>query len=56
MTVQELIDILVECEKDLVIVDECYQDLEFVRQETVFNFRNGEKASNSHLRLEFTNC
>lgn len=55
MTVQELIDILVECEKDLVIINERYQDLELVRQERVFNFRNGEKSSTKHLRLEFLN-
>lgn len=53
MKVKELMEILVDCDKDLDIVNSDFQDLSVVKEETIHNHRNGNKSSNRHLILEY---
>ena len=55
MKVKELIDLLLDCDKDLEVVSPRYEDCYSVKEETVHSIRNnGEKTSSSHVILEFT--
>jgi hypothetical protein len=54
MKVKELIDLLLECDKDLDVVNYRYEDSTTVKEETVHNSRNGEKHCNRHVILEFS--
>ena len=53
MKVKELIDLLLECDKELDVVDYHYNDSTTLKEETVHNFRSGEKRSTRHVILEF---
>lgn len=54
MKVKELIDLLLECDKELDVVDYHYNDSTTVKEETVHNIRNGDKRSTRHVILEFS--
>lgn len=54
MKVRELIDLLLECDKDLDVVNFQYEDSTTVKEETVHSSRDGEKHSTRHVILEFT--
>lgn len=51
MKVKELIELLMECDKDLDIVTPDYQDIISVKEEKVVTFRNEIKNSTSQVIL-----
>ncbi len=53
MKVKELIDLLLDCDKELDVVNYNYEDSSTVREEAVHGVRNGAKYSNRHVILEF---
>lgn len=53
MKVKELIDLLLDCDKELDVVNYNYEDSTTVREESVHGVRNGSKYSNRHVILEF---
>lgn len=53
MKVKDLIDLLLECDKDLDVVNFRYEDSTTVKEETVHTARDGEKHSTRHVILEF---
>lgn len=53
MKVKELIDLLLDCDKELEVVNYHYQDSSTVREESIHSMRNGAKYSNRHVILEF---
>ena len=54
MKVKELIELLLDCDKEMDIVNQHYGDCVSVKEETIRNIRNnGEKTSASHVILEF---
>ena len=54
MKVKELIDLLLECDKDLDVVNYRYADSSTVKEEVVHTSRDGEKRSTRHVILEFS--
>ena len=54
MKVKELIDLLLDCDKDLDVVNFQYEDSTTVKEETVHSSRDGEKRCTRHVILEFT--
>lgn len=53
MKVKELIDLLLECDKDLEVVNYHYQDSTTLREEIIHTHRNNEKHCTRHVILEF---
>ena len=53
MKVKELIDLLLDCDKDLDVVNSNYEDICVVKEETVHSSRDGNKQSTCHVILEF---
>ena len=53
MKVKELIDLLLECDKDLDVINFQYEDCHTVKEEVVHTSRDGEKRSTRHVILEF---
>ena len=53
MKVKELIDLLLECDKDLDVVNPNYEDVYVVKEETVHHASEGNKTSARHVILEF---
>jgi hypothetical protein len=60
MKVKELIDLLLDCDKELDVVNYRYEDSVTVKEETVHTFRedgkgavNGGKKTSRHVILEF---
>lgn len=51
MKVKELIELLMECDKDLDIVTPDYQDIISVKEEKVVTFRNDTKSSTKQVIL-----
>ena len=51
MKVKELIELLMECDKDLDIVTPDYQDIVSVKEEKVVTFRNETKNSTKQVIL-----
>lgn len=54
MKVKELIDLLLDCDKDLDVVNFRYEDNVTVKEETVHSSRDGEKRATRHVILEFS--
>lgn len=61
MKVKELIDLLLDCDKELDVVNYQYADMRVVKEETVHTYRedgkgavNGGKNSTRHVILEFS--
>ena len=54
MKVKELIDLLLDCDKDLDVVNFQYEDSVTVKEETVHTSRDGNKNSTRHVILEFS--
>ncbi len=54
MKVKELIDLLLECDKDLDVVNYQYEDSCTVKEEIVHTNRDGQKNSTRHVILEFS--
>ena len=55
MKVKELIALLLDCDQDLDVVDQHYNDSHSVKEETVRHIRNnGDKTAASHVILEFS--
>lgn len=54
MKVKELIDLLLDCDKDLDVVNFLYEDSVTVKEETVHTSRDGNKNSTRHVILEFS--
>jgi len=54
MKVKELIDLLLDCDKELDVVNYQYEDSCTVKEEVVHNIRNGSKNSTRHVILEFS--
>ena len=55
MKVKDLIEILLDCDKELDVVNRHYEDVYVVKEETVRHTRdNGDKTSASHVILEFS--
>lgn len=54
MKVKELIDLLLDCDKELDVVNYQYEDSCTVKEEVVHNMRNGTKSSTRHVILEFS--
>lgn len=61
MKVKELIDLLLDCDKDLDVVNYRYEDSTTVKEETVHTIRddgkgsvNGGKKTSRHVILEFS--
>ena len=61
MKVKDLIELLLDCDKELDVIDANYMDLCVVKEETVHSFKedskgavNGGKQSTKHLILEFS--
>lgn len=55
MKVKELIELLMECDKDLDIVTPDYQDIVSVKEEKVVTMRNGNKNSAQQVILGLSN-
>lgn len=53
MKVKELIEVLMECDKDLDVVDRNYRDVITVKEEKVLTHRNGDKNSTKHVIVEY---
>lgn len=53
MKVKELIDLLLDCDKELDVVNYQYVDTTTVKEETVHSCRDGNKSSTRHVILEF---
>lgn len=53
MKVKELIDLLLDCDKELDVVNYHYNDSCTVKEEVVHNMRDGVKSSTRHVILEF---
>ena len=53
MKVKDLIDLLLDCDKELDVVSSNYEDIYYVKEETVHNMRDGNKNSTRHVILEF---
>lgn len=54
MKVKELIDLLLDCDKELDVVNFRYEDSVTVKEETVHTSRDGQKNSTRHVILEFS--
>ena len=54
MKVKDLIDLLLECDKELDVVNYQYMDSTTVKEETVHSTHDGEKHSTRHVILEFS--
>ena len=55
MKVKELIELLMECDKDLDIVTPDYQDIISVKEEKVVTMRNGNKNAAQQVILGLSN-
>ena len=53
MKVKELIELLLDCDKDLDVVNFQYEDCYTVKEETGHTNRDGNKNSTRHVILEF---
>ena len=53
MKVKELIDLLLDCDKDLDVVNADYDDVIVVKEESVHGVRDGVKATTKHVIIEF---
>lgn len=60
MKVKDLIDLLLDCDKELDVVNYQYADMSVVKEETIHTIRedgkgtvNGGKKSTRHVILEF---
>lgn len=54
MKVKELIDLLLDCDKELDVVNFQYEDSCTVKEEVVHTSRDGKKNSTRHVILEFS--
>ena len=54
MKVKDLIDLLLDCDKELDVVNFLYEDSCTVKEETVHTNRDGKKSSTRHVILEFS--
>lgn len=53
MKVKDLIEILLDCDKELDVVNANYEDVYVVKEETVHHAKEGGKTSARHVILEF---
>ena len=54
MKVRELIEVLLDCDKELDVVNANYEDASVVKEEVVHGVRDGSKTATKHVILEFT--
>lgn len=54
MKVKELIDLLLDCDKELDVVNYQYEDSNTVKEEIVHSCREGKKTATRHVILEFS--
>ena len=53
MKVRELIDLLSRCDSEVEVVNNDYEDVYCVREETVYTYRDDKRHCTSHIVLEF---
>jgi hypothetical protein len=53
MKVKELIDLLLDCDKELDVVNYLYEDSCTVKEEVIHSNRDGKKNSTRHVIIEF---
>lgn len=53
MKVKELIDLLLDCDKELDVINYQYSDCHVVKEEAVHSMRDGNKTKARHVILEF---
>ena len=53
MKVKDLIEVLLDCDKELDVVNSDYEDVYVVKEETVLRANDGNKTTARHVILEF---